>query len=165
MSSNARTLKGVEVRLSEYLKRLGLDVGQWDKGAIQATRRTALAQETVKFKVVDVLPRRPVRNTTYIVPDGTDLTIVGENVHRYSDFLDRTIQADVICRQIRDDEDIQRDRSHFVPQRIDVNGEPQAPDAQKYVLQWLSGARGGLLVVLAPAGYGKTVLCASSPHD
>lgn len=159
MSPNAIALNEIEARLAEYLKKLGLDVEQANRGVLEATRRTSLAQEAFKFKVVEAPPARITRNVTYILPDDSPAALDGvDNVYRYSDFLDRTIQADVLCRQILDDDEIQRDRSYFVPQHIDVNGEPQTPDAQRYVLQWLSGTQGGLLVVLAPAGYGKTVL-------
>lgn len=151
------TLEQVEAELVQYLKKLGLDVVT-NKHTIEATRRTALTEETKKFRVVDVIPGRLARNTTYILPDGADCRIGVENVLRFSDFLDRTVQADLLCRQILDDADIQRDRAHFVPQHIDVNGEPQTDDAQKYVLRWLTDVAGGLLVVLAPAGYGKTLL-------
>ena len=76
----------------------------------------------------------------------------------YSDFLDWTVQGDRLCEQILEDPAVKRDLSHFVPQHIAVDGEPQVDDAPRYVTQWLARRQGGLLVVLAPAGYGKTVL-------
>ena len=156
-------LDGIAVELTDYLKKLGLDVQRESKDVITGTRITSLAQESIKFKIATAEPKREPRSSYCILPDAAPTSEMA-NVYRISEFLDRTIQADKLCKAIVSDEATNRDLSYFVPQRITVNGELAGDTAPEYVSRWLSSSDGGLLAVLAPAGYGKTVLSRVIAH-
>lgn len=89
-------------------------------------------------------------------------TSPGEWVY-FDDFLDRAIQADRLSLETADlqyNEVIRHQLKSFVPQHIAESGGSRHPkDAVTHFFdEWLPKPDSQLLVILAPAGYGKTLL-------
>jgi hypothetical protein len=157
-------------QLVEYLTRLGLHVEHDSTpGLLRATRRTALTRrEAFHYYVPPTLaqlstPDLPAlpSGTTVVVPDEW-AEHVGEGpqaILTYSDFLDQTIQADRLSQESVSDPKILEKTKVFVPQRVLRAGKPYGGDAVRLFFDdWLVSSTERLLVVLAPAGYGKTLL-------
>ena len=87
-----------------------------------------------------------------------------EKVQTFDEFLDSTIQADRLARELVDDPEITKERAAFVPQHVHGGGQPQPDDAMQFLSRWFEDENARLLVVLAPAGYGKTLLTRMFAH-
>jgi hypothetical protein len=99
-------LSGVRDELRDYLERLGLHVEEGKGGSLLATRRTALAQESLEFRVVEQLPTRFPKNVRFILPPGSDSSKVDSQGLPLDAFLDSTIHADRLAREIVNDPQI-----------------------------------------------------------
>ncbi len=142
-----------------FLERLGLTVEDGDRGALVATRRTALTQERTEFRVLDRPPSRVAKASRVILPDSVTVASGDSGCIQFSSFLDSTIQADRIAQDLDSDPLIRQEEEFFIPQRIQANGQARGEHAIDYFFKtWLPDPARRLLVVLAPAGYGKTVL-------
>jgi hypothetical protein len=154
----------VRDELRDYLERLGLHIEVGKSGALSATRRTALTQESVDFRVVDKLPARLPRNVRFILPPGSDIAEVEGQVETLDSFLDSTIQADRLAKEIVADQSIAEELDIFIPQRVTEGGQPHSLHAVQHLADWFQNRTERLLVVLAPAGYGKTLLTQVFAH-
>jgi hypothetical protein len=160
----ARELSEVRAELRDYLERLGLHVEEGKGGSLLATRRTALAQESLEFRVVEKLPARLPRNVRFILPPSSKERKVDGQAFPLDAFLDSTIQADRLAQELVDDPEIAEERAAFVPQRVAEGGQPNPDNAVEFLANWFQNRRERLLVVLAPAGYGKTLLTRVFAH-
>jgi hypothetical protein len=160
----ASELSDVRSELREYLERLGLQVEEKKGGSLLATRRTALAQESLEFRVVGKPPARLARNVRFILPPGRAGGDVEGHCQTLDDFLDSTIQADRLAQEILADPEIARELKFFIPQRVSETGSLLPVNALDYLASWLQDRSERLLVVLAPAGYGKTLLTRVFAH-
>lgn len=114
--------------------------------------------------MVEKLPARLPRNVRFILPPGSDTGKVDGQVQTFEAFLDSTIHADRLAREIIDDPDLAKERNVFIPQHVTEGGQAHSPDAVQFLADWFQNRAERLLVVLAPAGYGKTLLTRVFAH-
>lgn len=154
----------LQAELTEFLERLGLKVDKASGGSLVAERKTALSQEEKRFYVDTAGTLRPKQRSTLIIPDGAPAPPspdAGE-WFRFPDFLDRAIRADTLAEKARrlfDDEEVADQLTAFVPQQLEIPGVGVHDSSVEFFFEdWLPAPSKRLLVVLAPAGYGKTLL-------
>ena len=151
----------LEERLALFLERLGRNVDRPRDKQLVARHRTALIEEEAKFKIVDTLRDEPLKRAINIFGPTIPLPNSDEypNCYYFDDFLDRTAQAHAIARKITSDPALLDLRKSFIPQKVATEGKPLSTDAISFFFDdWLVSDEQRLLAVLAPAGYGKTVL-------
>ncbi len=143
------------------LSALGRTVESPRPGQLVASHRTALIEERTRFNIVGSLSARPLKSQINVLaghvprPDRQDFP----RAHYLHEFLDSTVQAQRIAADITTDAEIAKQREHFTPQHVASEGASLAVDSVGYVLkEWLPAEDERLLAILAPAGYGKTVL-------
>lgn len=146
-----------------FLTSLGLTIeDRRPTGAIIAGRRTALRQEQSRFHVVETGPAKTKRGSTLIVPSGSQVPDGDGEWFYFEDFLDWTLQSERLAKEtstLSADVDIKSQLEAFVPQNISEAGTQRDKDAVRFFFEdWLPTDESRLLVVLGPAGYGKTLL-------
>lgn len=81
------------------------------------------------------------------------------SVHSYAGFLDALLGGEAICHNIVTAMDFARVHHTYVRQSVvSEGGDELQEDSVQLVRQWLRRSTGGLLVILADAGHGKTSL-------
>jgi hypothetical protein len=88
------------------------------------------------------------------------------DVFTYNGFLDAMLGADSICEQITSGMEFVRVHQTYVNQSVaDESGNKLESDSVLAVRQWVRKNRGGLLVILADAGHGKTSLAREIAYE
>ena len=153
----------IQDRFCGFLTSLGLTIeDSKPNGNVIASRRTALRQEQLKFQIVESGPARTKRGSTLIVSSDSPSPEGEGDWFYFEDFLDWTIQSQRIATEtatLSGDPEIKRQLEVFVPQDISEAGTQRDKDAVRFLVEdWLPVENSRLLVVLGPAGYGKTLL-------
>ena len=146
--------------LKDFLERLGRTVESDKPSQLVARARTALIEEEIRFKVLESSKERPLKRAINIVADGLPLPDRDTYPQAYylEQFLDRTVHADELAQAVMDSDRIQSEASEFIPQNLESEGAALPLNSFEFFFrEWLP-SDGRLLTVLAPAGYGKTVL-------
>lgn len=154
-------------RLKQFLERLGRSVEIQRPGRLVARHRTALLEEETDFNIIGTSTDRALKRSINIFARHLELPDSGEfpNCFHLDEFLDRTVQADRIADGIFGDSDVNAQREHFVPQHVAIEGDGAIVDSIEYLFdEWLPNEDNRLLSILAPAGYGKTVLTCELAH-
>jgi hypothetical protein len=149
---------------SDFLTRLGLTIDAGRKGHLTARRRTALMEEELHYILSEDGSAEPQKRATLIIPSGAPAPRNSDRGRwfHFDDFLDHAVQADRIAREAADvsfDPVVKESLRFFVPQQVSESSGSSPRDAVQFVFSnWLPAPSGKLLVVLGPAGYGKTLL-------
>ena len=144
--------------LKDFLERLGRSVESTEDGLV-ARHRTALLEEERQFRILDgrIKPRADAINIT--LPGHPAPRDLGCEAYSFDGFLDRTVQADRLADSVLSNEQIRAALEFFIPQHVASAGKVLRESSLQYTIAtWLPSPTSHLLVVLAPAGYGKTVL-------
>jgi hypothetical protein len=126
-----------------------------------ARHLTALIEEEAKFKIVESSRDEPLKRAINIFSRTLPLPSSDEyaTCMYFDDFLDRTAHAQAIVDAITSDPEILDVRRDFIAQNVASEGKPLETDAVSFFFDdWVNSDEQRLLAVLAPAGYGKTVL-------
>ena len=150
-----------EVR--EFLERLGRTVEEPREHRLVAKHKTALVEEKQEFAILDGPDAKPLKGKSKINIVGDGLAPLDEDdyqrAYTWEEFLDWTVDAERLSRDIVNDPAIQEKAAVFVPQHIKEGDRKHDLNALQFFLQnWLPDDNRRLLVLLGPAGYGKTVL-------
>ncbi len=148
-----------EVR--DFVERLGRVVEEPRPGRLVAKHRTALVEESTDFVILDDPSSKPLKRGINILPVG-HLGLDKEEYPKtyfFDDFLDSTVNAQMLATTLKEDDKIKEKAAGFIPQNLSQGGQVLPTDARQFFSQeWLPDEDRRLLAVLGPAGYGKTVL-------
>jgi len=121
----------------------------------------------------DKLVPRPV---AIVLPDSSKLPEEGTLSHlqsvlrvdflgTLSQFLDRRLNSDIVARTLRTRQDLVDAMQHYVPQHVtDESGNRLRQESIRLVEGWEKEDESRLLVLLADAGHGKTMLTRTLAH-
>ena len=130
---------------------------------IIARHRTALIEEETQFRVLESPADKPLKKkgAINIVAPGVPLPDEDEypNSYYFSHFLDNTVHANEVAKSVCEDERVREEAEVFIPQHVSRKGERLPYNSREFFFgEWLPSESQQLLAILAPAGYGKTVL-------
>lgn len=123
--------------------------------------------------IFDRLRPRPI---ALVLPD-SDFAPTGEELRRLTQdlrvdflgtatqFMDRRINSDIIARSLDQRPDLLEAMKGYVPQHVrDENGQQMRQESLSLIEQWEKDQDSRLLVLLADAGHGKTMLTRTLAH-
>ncbi len=172
MGTTPRATLGEKV--AECLRSLQYELLDAPPAFIHARRATPTGEERTtvvcynprSVRLAQLLETGDLRPQWSVHPDARPPTdddkvtaeLIGSTLISYAGFLDRTIRGLDLARDLYNDAELLQAANGYVPQKVTDEFGESHEDSLEYVQSFCQDRPARLLVILAPAGFGKTTL-------